>query len=318
MPDPRAVDRERQLEALVIGGYVRGFSEVSIRRLLTDAGVGAVSTGTVGRVCGELRDRYRAFLVRSLTDLDVFALHLDATCLSTRPSGASQGILVAWGYTTQGRRVLLDVCSGRRECPDDWLALGHRLVGRGLRPPGLVISDGAPGPASAIEESWPHADRQLCTAARWRELRDTLLSRAGLQQWVKAAYWSSLDTASSAAHAEASLHVLVEHLGRQHPGAALCLAEGLTRLCVHLTYPLHLRRPLRSTNLLRRSLVELCRRAKAIGCLPGETSCVSLCWAVLDLVVVGSPGLRLTDTDRQRIAERRIATRPGMSQGLTA
>ena len=35
--------------------------------------------------------------------------------------------------------------------------------------------------------------------------------------------------------------------------------------------------------------------------LPRETSCLSLCWAVLDLVITHSNGVTFTDLDRQAI-----------------
>ena len=38
-----------------------------------------------------------------------------------------------------------------------------------------------------------------------------------------------------------------------------------------------------------------------IGRFPGETSCLSLCWAVLDLVVTHSNGVTFTDLDRQAL-----------------
>ena len=78
---------------------------------------------------------------------------------------------------------------------------------------------------------------------------------------------------------------------------------------MHLRYPLRLRKRLRSTNLLERSLEEVQRRVKVIGRFPGETSCLSLCWAVLDLVIAGAHGLGLTELDQhqlERLREERI------------
>ena len=88
--------------------------------------------------------------------------------------------------------------------------------------------------------------------------------------------------------------------------AAACLAEDLPALCVHLEYPLRLRKRLRSTNLLERSLEEVKRRTKVIGRFPGEASCLSLCWAVLDLFIAGARGLGLTDLDRQQLNHLRV------------
>ena len=52
---------------------------------------------------------------------------------------------------------------------------------------------------------------------------------------------------------------------------------------------------------MERSLGEVRRRTKVIGRFPGETSCLSLCWAVLDLVISHSNGVTFTDLDRQAI-----------------
>ena len=109
-----------------------------------------------------------------------------------------------------------------------------------------------------------------------------------LHERVGAAYWEALDAATSAADGEARLRRLVTDLERQYPSAAACLAEDLPALCVHLEYPLRLRKRLRSTNLLERSLEEVKRRTKVIGRFPGETSCLSLCWAVLDLFIASA------------------------------
>ena len=91
-------------------------------------------------------------------------------------------------------------------------------------------------------------------------------------------------------------------LEREYPSAAACLAEDLAALTVHLAYPLRLRKRLRSTNLLERSLGEVRRRTKVIGRFPGETSCLTLAWAVMDLVIAGAKGLGLTLSERHAIA----------------
>jgi putative transposase len=60
---------------------------------------------------------------------------------------------------------------------------------------------------------------------------------------------------------------------------------------------------LRSTNLLERSLEEVKRRTKVIGRFPGETSCLSLCWAVLDLFIDSARGLALTALEHRQLAQ---------------
>jgi hypothetical protein len=168
-----------------------------------------------------------------------------------------------------------------------------------------VVADGAPGLMKAVEELWSEADRQRCTTHRLRNITAKLPQQPELQERVKAAYWSALDNATSAADAESRLRRLVGELERDYPSAAACLAEDLPALCVHLDYPLRLRIRLRSTNLLERSLEEVKRRTKVIGRFPGETSCLSLCRAVMDLFIAGARGLGLTDLDREQLRQLR-------------
>ena len=68
-----------------------------------------------------------------------------------------------------------------------------------------------------------------------------------------------------------------------------------------------LRRRFRSSNLLERSLEEVRRRTKVIGRFPGETSCLSLCWAVLDLFIAGARGLGLSALEYRQVAQLKIA-----------
>ena len=76
---------------------------------------------------------------------------------------------------------------------------------------------------------------------------------------------------------------------------------ALAALVAHLRYPLRHRERWRS-NLLERSLGEVRRRTKVMGRFPGETSCLSLVWAVLDLFFSrASNGATFTELDRQHL-----------------
>jgi putative transposase len=75
---------------------------------------------------------------------------------------------------------------------------------------------------------------------------------------------------------------------------------------VHLRYPIRHRRRWRSTNLLERSLGEVKRRTKVIGRFPGETSCLTLVWAVLDLYIThATNGIKFTQLERQHLKRTR-------------
>jgi putative transposase len=297
--------RTEPLKALVIGAFVRGLSMRDVESLCEQAGLGKLSKSTASRICEELRDRFEAFKRRSLYDVRVMALFLDATFISVRPSGPKEGVLVAWGFTEEGERVLLSVMLGMRESYEDWQALGRDLIARGLGAPMLIVGDGAPGLIKAIEQCWPASDRQRCCVHRARNLYAKLPERE--RERVKQAYWQALDDAISESDAKHKLQALVDELDKGgFTAAARCLADDLDALVVHLRYPLRHRRRWRSTNLLERSLGEVKRRTKVMGRFPGEDSCLTLVWAVLDLLITHQTnGIRFTELDRQRLNRAR-------------
>ena len=154
---------------------------------------------------------------------------------------------------------------------------------------------------------------------RWRNVAGKLPKNdTQLHQRVEAAYWAALEEATSPGDGKARLRRLVPDLEHSYPSAAACLAEDLPALCVQLEYPLRLRRRLRSTNLLERSLEEVKRRTKVIGRFPGQTNCLSLCWAVLDLFIASARGLGLTELEHRQLAQMRAATTAQTPGSLTA
>ena len=292
--------RTEPLKALVIGAFVRGLSMRDVESLCQKAGLGKLSKSTAQRICSELRERFEQFKRRDLYEVRLAALFLDAVFLSVRPEGPKEGVLVAWGFTEEGERVLLAVMLGMRESHEDWLALGRDLIARGLGAPMLIVADGAPGLIKAVEQCWPASDRQHCAVHRVRNLLAKLPERE--RERVRGAYWQALDEATNEHDGKQRLSALVEELDKAgFTAAAKCLDDDLDALVVHLRYPTRHRRRWRSTNLLERSLGEVKRRTKVIGRFPGETSCLTLVWAVLDLYVThATNGIRFTQLERQR------------------
>ena len=83
---------------------------------------------------------------------------------------------------------------------------------------------------------------------------------------------------------------------RAYPSAMRTIDDHVDQLVAHLRFPLDHRKRTRSTNLLERTFVEVRRRTKIIGRFPGETSALSLIWAVLELASRGWRGITMTPT----------------------
>jgi putative transposase len=154
-------------------------------------------------------------------------------------------------------------------------------------------------------------DRTLAASVSTSDRRSTrrrnLLARLRERERVRQTYWQALDDATGERDGKQRLHALVDELDRAgYTAAAKCLADDPDALVVHLRYPTRHRRRWRSTNLLERSLGEVKRRTKVIGRFPGETSCLTLVWAVLDHYIThATNGIRLTQLVRQQLTRIR-------------
>ena len=220
-------------------------------------------------------------------------MFLDAVYLKLRSDDTpAEGVLVAWGVTLEGRKVLLGLQLGSRESYEDWLDFGRDLLARGMRPSALIVADGAPGLWKATRELWPDALEQRCTVHALRNITKKLPER--LHRELKARYWQILDEAATVAEARAGLLTLAGENRRAYPAAMAVIERDLDALVCHLRFPTAHRKRIRSRNLLERTFVEVRRRTKVIGRFPGETSALSLVWAVLELSSRGCRGVVMT------------------------
>jgi putative transposase len=290
----KGVARTHALEALVVCSFLRGLSVRDIEAALEETfDQPIVSKSTVSRICADTRERYRAWCGRRLDAHDLVYLFLDAVYLKLRPDDTpAEGVLVAWGVTLEGRKVLLGLQLGSRESYEDWLDFGRDLLTRGRRAPALLIADAAPGLWKATRELWPDALEQRCTVHALRNVTKKLPER--LHRELKARYWRILDEAASVAEARAALLALAGDYRAAYPSAAAVIERDLDALVCHLRFPTAHRKRIRSTNLLERTFVEVRRRTKVIGRFPGETSALCLIWAVLELSSRGWRGVVIT------------------------
>ena len=79
-----------------------------------------------------------------------------------------------------------------------------------------------------------------------------------------------------------------------YPAAVRALLADRQALTAYLRFPREHWHRIRHSNFIERTFGETRRRVKVIGRLPGETSCVSLVWAVLDRASRGWRGFTVT------------------------
>lgn len=307
----KGVTKTNALESLVIASFVRGLSVRDVEAALAEAlGPDAtVSKSTVSRVCQAIKDEFDAFKHRSLADVELEYLFLDGSHFKYHQGAKAEPVLVAWGITTTGKPVLLHLAPGSSESTDSWAAFLRDMAGRGLRPPLLVVSDGAPGLVSACELVLGTSPRQRCLIHRARNILAKVPKHA--QGDVKAEYWAIFNdieaAPGTAAVAEAKRRAkrFAAKWRPLYPSAVSCLEDDFEHLVTYLRFPKEHWKRIRHSNFIERTFGETRRRVKVIGRLPGEQSCLSLVWAVLDRASKCWRGVEMTPAIVRRLQNLR-------------
>jgi transposase-like protein len=312
----KSVTKSNALESLVIAGFVRGLSVRDVENTLADAlgAEAALSKSTVSRVCQAIAGEFSAWTARRLDDLELDYLFLDASMFKMHAGARAEPVLAAWGITTGGAPVFVALAAGGSESTDAWGDFLDELVGRGLRPPLLVISDGAAGLINACESSLPRSLRQRCLIHRCRNLLAKVPAEA--QTEIRDAYWAIFDTDELTAAGLTPGHELVaavqhridafaDTYARAFPSAVKCLLSDREQLTSYLRFPLEHHKRIRHSNFIERTFGETRRRVKVIGRLPSETSCLNLVWAVLDRASRGWRGMTMTPAATRLLADLR-------------
>src|ERR671925_1116645 len=194
------VTKTNALESLVIASFVRGLSVRDVEATLAEAlgDQAAISKSTVSAICQQIKDDYEAWARRRLDGVTLGYLFLDASFFRMHPGSPAEPVLAAWGITTGGKPAFIGLAPGAGESADAWHDFLADLKDRGLPSPLLVISDGAPGLISAIEQAFPRALRQRCLIHRARNIVAKV--PAGMQAEIKDAYWQLFDTEELKTH----------------------------------------------------------------------------------------------------------------------
>jgi putative transposase len=296
------VTKTNALESLVIASFVRGLSVRDVEATLAEAlgDQAAISKSTVSAICGQIKQEYERWARRRLDEVVLDYLFLDASFFRMHPGSPAEPVLAAWGITTGGKPAFIGLAPGTGESADAWASFLADLKNRGLASPLLVMSDGAPGLIAAIEQAYPKALRQRCLIHRCRNILAKI--PAGMQAEVKDAYWKLFGTEDLKTPPgprlveiiDARISDMAAKYSATYPSAMKALTTDREGLTAYLRFPAEHHKRIRHSNFIERTFGETRRRTKVIGRLPGETSCLTLVWAVLDRASAGWRGLAMT------------------------
>ncbi len=291
------------LESLAIEMLARGLSVRDIEDAFKDeSGRLLLSRTAVSELGERLWADYQDFAMRDLSEHDIVYLFVDGIAERIRPGQRREPVLAAWGFTAEGKKVLLSLMAGSKEDAETVSAFFQDMRSRGLGDPLLVVSDGAPGIIKAIETCFPRSARQRCLAHRIRNLA----AKVPEDRWpdfkarVQAAY-----QAPSRALARDLAEGLVKDYEAELPSAVACFQDDFEACIAHLRLPVTHRRATRTTNLLERLFLEERRRLKIIPNAFGEKAVLKLMFAAMTRAAERWHAVKITDFQRRQMAALR-------------
>ena len=295
--------RTEALESLAIEMLARGLSVRDIEDAFKDESGRLLLSRTAASELGErLWADYQDFATRDLNDYDIAYLFVDGIAERIRPGQRREPVLAAWGFTTEGKKVLLSLMAGSKEDAETVSAFFQDMRVRGVGDPLLVASDGAPGIIKSIDTCFPRSARQRCLAHRMRNLA----AKMPEDHWpdfkarVQAAY-----QAPSRAIAHDLGEGLVADYESTLPSAVACFLDDFEACIAHLRLPVTHRRATRTTNLLERLFVEERRRLKIIPNAFGEKAVLKLMFAAMTRAAERWRDVKITDFERRQMAALR-------------
>lgn len=272
--------RAEDVTLLVREAFLRGISTRQVGRVLACLQLGPLSAQTVSRLSRSLDSLVAAFHQAPLRDEWAY-LFLDGVSLRVRrPSGRKRvQMLVAYGVRRDGSRQLLAFLRSQGESQAAWEGLLEDLYRRGLTGEQLqlIVTDGCPGLAAAIQTVFPRTLHQRCWVHKMRNLLEHVRRRdwPAVKSSAQAIYLASDRTAAVRA-----FRALQAHWQDAYPALLRKLEQDLPDLLSFFQMPRHLWRKLRTTNVIERCFVEVRRRTRPMVCFVNELSVERIIYAI--------------------------------------
>ena len=271
---------ERALLVACAEMYFQGVSTRNVRNVLDQMCGGDISSATVSRVAQELDEKLLTFRHRRLDATEYVYMHIDARYEKVRVDGrvVSQAVLVAIGFTSDGRREILDWRVGDSESEATWGEMFRDLKDRGLKGLSLVTSDAHGGIIAALRRHFQGVSWQRCRVHFKREL-GRKVSYKVLKELM-----SDLVVVFAPEERVECLRRGEEMATKwesRYPAVAKMLRNGLEDCLSVLNFPEHHRRRLRSTNMAENIMRRLKKRSRVVGVFPSRGSCDRLLGAQL-------------------------------------
>ncbi len=173
-------------------------------------------------------------------------------------------MLVAYGVRTDGTRHLLRFLRSPRKSRSAWEGLLQDLYRRGLSGDRLllIVTDGCARLAVAIQTVYPRVPHQRCWVHKMRNILEKVRKRD--YDDVKADA-QAIYRAEGRRQAEAAFRRFHRRWHTAYPRLADSLGNDLPEILSFFSFPRHLSKKLRTTNVMERCFVEV-RRTRPMVC----------------------------------------------------
>ena len=276
--------RQKQVEHFVQALFFAGVSTRAVGEVLEVLLGIAPSAAAVSTMVARIDTQVQAFHRRPLADEYVY-LFLDGLTVTLKeaPEAKKRLVLVAYGLTATGQRVLLDYRVAPSESSTEWERFLKSLYDRGLhgRKLRLITTDGGSGLRAALPLVYGDVPHQLCWA---HKLRNVAAHLKRSDQAACLAQAQEIYRAETRKEARQAWHAWLDTWRETAPEAVRCLGKDLEPLLTFLTAPgippAH-HRCVRTTNYIERVMRELRRRTRPMGAFAHKSSCDRLFYGVV-------------------------------------
>ena len=277
---PPYLRKSRELEELVPWLYLKGISTGDMGPALT-ALLGADAEGfsptTVVRLKSVWEEEHRVWCNRSLEGKHYVYVWADGIYFNIRLEDADkkrQCILVLMGATPEGRKELIAVVDGYRECAASWKEVLVGLKARGLQhAPRLAIGDGSLGFWAAVNEVWPETQQQRCWVHKTVNVLNKLPKSLHPQaKDMLKEIWRSPTRAT----ADKAFDLFVKTFEAKYPDATACLEKDREELLAYYGFPAQHWKHVRTTNPIESTFSTVRLRTKKTRGSGSRKACLTM------------------------------------------
>jgi len=276
--------RRQEVERFVQALFFAGVSTRAVGEVLEILLGFAPSAPAVSQMVAKIDVEVQAFHRQEVGDEYVY-LFLDGLTVTLKelPTAKKRLVLVAYGITREGRRVLLDYRVAQSESGTEWERFLNSLYERGLKGEHLklITTDGGSGLGAALPLVYGEVPHQLCWAHQLRNVAGHLKKS---QQPACLAQAQEIYRARHRQAATKAWKAWRERWGEEAPEAVRCLERDLEALLTFLSVPAlppEHHRLIRTTNYIERVIRELRRRTRPMGAFADKPSCDRLFYGTI-------------------------------------